>query len=208
MRKYRIPKVLYAILAMILLFLAVDYTYAYFSAKISVSGELGVADISIQWYRTDGTNYTGFSTSNVETIDISEIQLKRANYTAIKYNGSEITLLLSPTIETPVYCRVKLEATYTNSSKKTVDCSEFIKLAYNNTLIENSTSWKFENGYYYYKSGSTLTEITNGNAFSVANQLYLDQNSSSEMYGKDLVITLTAQIVQSSYGGAEYEWGI
>ena len=213
MRKYKMPKILYAMLAIVLLVLAVDYTYAYFSANTTASGTLGMADISVKWMQsyypsTDSEfpEYADLPESSVGIIDISENELKRSAYTNIKYAGNDITLMLSASIETPIYCRLKLDASYikttTNGEQvtnETVDCSAYIKLALNNILLENSTNWKFENGYYYYKTGSTLNKISTNTIFDIANQLYLDSSSSSEIYGKELTIKLKADIVQADY---------
>ena len=205
MRKYKMPKILYAMLAIVLLVLAVDYTYAYFSARTTATGKMGMADMAVEWMQSytigDEYNFENLPNSSTGEIDISENEIKRSTYTDIMYNGNAITLMLSATVETPAYCRIKLDASYikTNSTEK-VNCGQYIKLAYNGTLLEESYTWRFENGYYYYKSGSILTTLAKGNTmFDVANQLYLDPSSSSEIYGKELTIKLKVELVQSSY---------
>lgn len=212
MRKYKMPKILYAMLITILLILAVDYTYAYFSANTTASGKLGMADISARWMQSyyEGENIVPtYSDLNVDAqgfVDISGSELKRSMFTNIVHVNNDITLVLATSIDTPVYCRLKLEASYEKNvsdgqqtTKQTVDCTSYIKLAMNEEFLEDTAHWTLENGYYYYKTNGVLKKISSGITFNVANQLYLDPSSNSEIYGQELTIKLKAELVQADY---------
>lgn len=205
MRKYRMPKVLYFVLVLILFVLTFDYTYAYFSAETTATGQLGVKRIAVQWYYTDGEELGGFPQDSTGTINMSATPLTLGEYNYIVYNGVQVSLILSPTVETPAYLRLKVEASYKNDSGIQVDCSQYVKLAISGSQLELFDMWTLEDGYYYYKTDEGLTEITSSSTISVCNHLYLDTNIGA-IYGKEFTITLTAEMIQSSYGAADYLW--
>lgn len=205
MRRYKIPVIMYVLLVVVLLGLGVGQTYAYFSAKAEAEGKLGLNTVTVQWYNTAN----GLAEiSSGSTITVSG-ELKRGQYTAIQdASAKNITLTIRSGANIEVYCRVKLTATYT-SNNQLKDCSQYIVLAHNGTKLTDvaNTNWEYEDGYYYYKD-TALKSIppTTGNTATLANQFYLSPDSSLDIYGKDITITLTAQLVQASHNANEYEW--
>ena len=207
MRKFSIPIIMYVISIAMLLTLSIGQTYAYFSAIKTASGSVGMADVSMVW--RDGNTMSPLDTifDDVNSIVVSS-NLKRSEYTQIQglQNSTiqNITLLIQSTSSIDVYCRVKLTATYI-SDGETKDCSEYILLAYNGSEITSTGSWKLEDGYYYYK-GTNLTAISSGSAVRLANQFYLSPNSDADIFGKQISIQLTAQMVQASNNAEQFEW--
>lgn len=194
----------------LLMFFSIGYCYAYFSQKATASANLDIYQTEIKWM-DDSLSSIG----NGNTIALNS-HLKRGAYTQIQAEGQSATSLrlnyMEETGTLPSYCRIKLTATYVNSLGETKDCSQYITLAnYSNstyTKLENSTSWKYENGYYYYKTSSGLTKLENETVILVAGYLYLDGSVNADIFGASVTITLTAEVAQVANAGYKSVWGI
>lgn len=210
MCKYKISLTTSFLLIMLLLF-SFGYTYAYFSQRASASATLGVYSTRVMW--RDGTTLSLIGNGN--TIALKS-NLKRGNYTEIQgETGSPIRLMVSyeeETGELASYCRLKLTATYQNSSGQPQDCSQYITLANKSgnlfTKLEDSANWRYENGYYYYKNDSGLIKVENENAISVANYLFLSGEANADIFGASINITLTVEVAQVANEGYKSVWRI
>lgn len=195
----------------LLLFFSVGYTYAYFSQKASASASLNVYSTSVEW--RDGISLDKIG--NGKTIALQST-LKRGTYTEIRSaDGNAISLLISyaeKSGELASYCRLKLTASYINSSDTVVDCSQYLTLANKKgntfTNIEDSGNWSYENGYYYYKTSTGLIKVENEETVSVASYLYLDGSSNADIFGSNISITLTVEMAQVANDGYRAVWGI
>ena len=230
MRKYAIPKTFYAILIALILSLSIGYTYAYFSAYKTADGGASIHNVNVNWYNLYSLKDMDAEFGENTTIQVAS-KLKRGACSTI-YLGTEgednyqpISLALSSESQIGVYCRVKLEAIYTSKTVTDQDCSEWIKLANNNddgsyTLLENSGTWIYLNGYYYYGAEDTSTgdkdsngigvipiPILNEDITPVASLLYLDdEQSSADIYGATVTITLTLESVQAANEAYKTWW--
>ena len=231
MRKYAIPKVAYVILAVMMLCLSIGYTYAYFSAKHTASGNVTLGKIGISW-----VDLSGLDAEIPQLFDdplkiqvSSDQKLQRGNYcqltahTKLDEEGETSQLVLGisngeGTVN--AYCRIQIIAKYTPKGSNTAeDCDPgWVQLGYNSELL-TSQGWFEDDGYYYYGSvntkdsegkitKATLTELEASFSWPIANQLYLDPSADAEMLGGSMSITLVLEGVQTKHGAYQSEWGV
>lgn len=213
MRKYAIPHYVYILITCMLIVATFGHAYAYFSATAKAVGSAKFQKVSIAWYDAND--------SDVEIVDEytdpTAIQitspLRRGEYTKISAvnkagQSREIKLALANLDGTvSVYCRIKIEATYVTKAGETKTCTAgWVQLALGETTIDKMSSWKFEDGYYYYKSGSTLTQLSNFDTVNVADRLYLSPDAGVDMYGSTVTITLKAEAIQTTNNAHATEW--
>lgn len=211
MCKYKISVATGFVMLLLLIF-SFGYTYAYFSQKASATASLKMYSIQANWYNSSTFSQIG----NGNTIAIKSA-LKRGAYTQIVDSKDSSTIVLAVNHSEDddgleAYCRIKLDATYINSLSETKDCSQYIVLAKKSgnsyTLLNNSTTWKYENGYYYYKNSSGLISLGNGDTIDVADYIYLAGNVSTDIFGASVSITLTVEMAQVANDGYKSVWGI
>lgn len=114
-----------------------------------------------------------------------------------------------------IYCRIKLTATYIADGGEKEDISSYVKLATYNSgtakyvFVEDQSSWFINEGYYYY--GTTiknLTQIDASGYIAFANYVYLDPAASTELYGKQVSVTLSLEAVQFEHEAYGSAWGL
>jgi len=234
MRKYALPKALYVILISLLLCLSINSTYAYFSASNLIESDITLHTIDVTW-RDENSNMALFTTlfddpSTAELNEAMSIQiiseLRRGDYVQLQaedINGTErnIKLNISNIGTTGAYCRMKITGKYTTKDGQEKTCKNgWLKLALangNNKKFITETGWFYndsnpqdnEDGYYYYGVDiNNLSELTKHSGLTVADYIYLSADSSSDIYGSSLTITLTLETVQSTYNVYKDVWGL
>lgn len=217
MRKYAIPKLAYVFVVAILLILSVGTTYAYFSATHTAVGGGKMHTIDISWRDANNRNAlisSRFENSNAIEITFSDPEkngIRRGEYNKISAVDIDdelidIKLALANFGSAGAYCRIKIDASYVTKSGEQKTCSDgWVQLALNGTLITNS-GWVFEDGYYYYKTGSALTTIASRTSISVADNLYLSTDASADIMGSQLTIMLTVEAVQNTHNAHTSVW--
>ena len=227
------PKAVYILLISILLCLSINYTYAYFSTSRTVESVITLNSINVTW-RDENSNMALFTTlyDDPNTEDLNEslsIQLigeiKRGDY--IQLQAKDINLVtrniklhISNTGTTGAYCRLKITGEYTTKAGEEKTCEDgWLQLALDEgdgtKSFITDNGWVYSNGttdgvgYYYYGSSlSSLTTFNKNAGMTLADHLFLSAESSTDMYGVSLRITLTLEAVQSSNNAYKSVWGI
>ncbi|MBQ3502188.1 MAG: hypothetical protein IJA72_00790, partial [Clostridia bacterium] len=125
---------------------------------------------------------------------------------------STLKLGLRNTGDIAIYCRLKLTAQYIDG-EDTVDISNYIKLVlYTSSTYKEITAngwFKHTDGYYYLGTSATvLTSTGKGSYFPMADYIYLDPTSSTELYGKEVSVTLKVEAIQAQHGAHISDWGL
>lgn len=240
MRKYSIPKCLYIFVSAILLCFSFGYTYAYFSAQDVVSGNAAIYSVDVSWINLSTSSEIAGSNlypNNSDTITLAN-NLVRGAYThmqsptydnngaVVKDNNGNVKLqnvnaAIQNNSQIPIYCRVKLVASYVDASSQTVDITQYVKLGYyseeaGEPEFITTNSWVYDNttGYYYYAPTGNISNLAEqdaiqpSNGCAVAEYIYLDPSSSTVLYGKDINMTLSVEAVQASNNAYKSVWGI
>ena len=233
MRKYSMPKAVYVILISLLLCLSINYTYAYFSTSRTISSVITLNSINVTW-RDENSNMALFTTlyDDPTTEDLNEAlsieligEIKRGDYIQLQAKDinqvtRNIKLHISNTGTTGAYCRIKLTGKYTTKAGEERTCEDgWLQLAYDEgngvKSFITDNGWFYSNessdgvGYYYYGADlDALTALNKNAGMSLADLLFLSAESSTDMYGVSLRITLTLEAVQSSNNAYKSVWGI
>lgn len=211
MCKYKISLTTSIVMLLLLVF-SFGYTYAYFSQKASATASLKMYSIQAGWYNSSTFSPIG----NGNSIAIKS-NLKRGAYTQIVNSKDNGAIVLAVNYAEDVgglsaYCRIKLEASYTNSLNQVKDCSQYVVLAKKSgssyTQLTNSSTWKYDNGYYYYKNSSGLIALSGGDTIDVADYIFLSGNINADVFGAPVSITLTVEMAQVDNDGYKSVWGI
>ncbi len=223
MRKYAIPRPIYFMIILMLILLSFGSTYAYFSSKVIATADMSMHNVNVAWADMSSESFLRDALISSEFSDINNIalvnKLKRGENVQIQCvdkDGATVDVFLSVATDeasTPVYCRVKIQATYNNGTED-VDFSEYIQPKYKypnstGTLSNVSTyGWVYENGYYYYKQGGNLKSIAGNNTIRFPNYIYLSEECSADLLGREVSLSFRVEAVQASASAVSSVWGI
>lgn len=224
MRKYAIPRPVYFMIILMLILLSFGSTYAYFSSKVIATADMSMHNVNVAW--ADMSSESTFSRDGLISANFSNIndivlvnKLKRGESVQIQCvdnKNATVDVFLSVATDeasTPVYCRIKIQATYNNGTED-VDFSEHIQPKYkfpNSTgTLENVSihDWVYENGYYYYKQSGNLKSINGNQTIRFANYIYLSEECSADLLGREVSLSFTVEAVQASASAVSSVWGI
>ena len=220
MRKFAIPKFIYVLVVFVLGILSIGYTYAYFSSTHQASANLELGKIGLVWRDNavdkvinNGANSISITAEELDAGEFSKIQAPTQDQSSMR---DSILALLNNDATVPIYCRVKIEASYTpRDETEPVECgSQWVQLAYDsgngNAKLISNNGWFYDDGYYYYGNGSTkkLQAINAKNGIIVANRIYLSPDVDADVYGGAMSITLIGEAVQTTNNAYQSVWGV
>lgn len=223
MRKYVIPRPIYFMIILTMILLSFGSTYAYFSSKVIATADMSMHNVNVAWADMSSETLARDSLMSNEFSDINNIvlvnKLKRGESVQIQCidkKGATVDVFLGVATQDasiPVYCRVKIQATYNNGSTD-VDFSEHIQPKYkypNSTGTLSSVStygWVYENGYYYYKQSGQLKSVNGNQNQRFANYIYLSEECSADLLGREVSLSFTVEAVQANASAVSSAWGI
>lgn len=225
MRKYAIPKYIYILISALLLCFSLGYTYAYFSATAVAEGNVGMNRVQINWIYGSANDvddlpiYTGSNTivlaNGLKLGARTPIEVHQYSAGEKVYdNGDPVTVTLNLGLQNSsdvsVYFRIKLTATYEENGED-VDISQYVTLeSYTggNYVPITSRGWFYHTDGYYYlgTSASKLTKTAVDDYFMVAGYMYLDPDVGTELYGKEMSISIKAEAIQTEHDAHVSEW--
>jgi hypothetical protein len=207
-----------------LILISFGSTYAYFSSKTIAIADMSMHNINVAWADMSSSGNAVDGLLSAEFSDINHIsmvsKLKRGEDVSIKCldkTSAEVDVFLAVSIDaeatTPVYCRIKLTATYEDGGT-TYDFSQYVEPKYkypdaSGTMdAVSGHNWIYDNGYYYYKSGGVMSKMSPGRNYRFANYLYLSDTCSADLLGRSVKLSLTVEVVQASTEAYKEVWGI
>ena len=204
------------ILMLVLVFLCgINVTYAYFTARATVEGNLTFYDLNINFYykKTGLSALTQTNSTEFEIIPQNESVLRGKEFKFMVNEGGTLTQLDqvslgSSTDSCPAYIRVRVVARkmikfgddWTYDTSDQVDYGEYINLTYNEDAIEKKKVQ--ENYYYYFKE-----ELETGGARTVATGATVSTSAPVELTNCNLKLTIIFEAVQANYDAAVATFG-
>lgn len=220
MRKFAIHKSVYVLVVFVLAVLSIGYTYAYFSSTHQASANLELGKIGLVWRDNavdkiinNGANSISITAEELDAGEFSKIQAPTQDQSSMR---DSVLALMNNNATVPIYCRIKIEATYTPKGEtNAIDCgAQWVQLAYDsgngNAKLITNNGWFYDNGYYYYGNASTkkLQSINVNNGIIVANRIYLSADVGADIYGGAMSITLTGEAVQTTNNAYQSVWSV
>lgn len=197
-KTYKSLNILGYILVAVLVFLCgFNVTYAYFTARATVQGNLQFYDLNVQFAYYAGEQYIQTGTNEYEIIPATNNILRGVPFGFKTADNEPIDSvgLQAMTDSCPYYARVKVKAvrmilngaTYTQDTTDTTDYGNYVELTINEYISKSST------GYYYFK-GDALTADSYATLATGAKIL---ATAPAELTSSYLKITLSFEAVQA-----------